>query len=226
VARTGDAGLVAGRPIFLSLRAVVRAHVQARSGQDFQAHLAYAQARLHPPPATAMAVGGLPGTGKSTLARAIAPDLGPSPGALVLRSDEIRKRRFGVAPEQALPPDAYAETVSRAVMAQLFADFCTIAAAGHAVIADATFLNPADRQAVRDAADTTPFHGIWLEAPMDILESRIGTRTGDASDADTAVLRNAARADPGAITWTRLDATDSARLADFVETVTNTAPAC
>jgi predicted kinase len=111
-------------------------------------------------------------------------------------------------------------------MAQLFADFCTIAAAGHAVIADATFLNPADRQAVRDAADTTPFHGIWLEAPMDILESRIGTRTGDASDADTAVLRNAARADPGAITWTRLDATDSARLADFVETVTNTAPAC
>ncbi len=54
-------------------------------------------------------IGGLPGTGKSTLARALAPELGAAPGALVLRSDEIRKRRHGVAPEQRLPADAYAE---------------------------------------------------------------------------------------------------------------------
>ena len=51
------------------------------------------------------AIGGLQGTGKSTLARALAPDLGPAPGALVLRSDEIRKRLLGRAPEETLPPE-------------------------------------------------------------------------------------------------------------------------
>ena len=59
------------------------------------------------------------GTGKSTLARALAPGLGRAPGALVLRSDEIRKRLHGVAPETRLPEAAYAEPVSRQVFRAL-----------------------------------------------------------------------------------------------------------
>ena len=66
-----------------------------------------------------VAIGGLPGTGKSTLARALAPELGSAPGALVLRSDEIRKRQHGVAPEQRLPQAAYSDAASEAVFAEL-----------------------------------------------------------------------------------------------------------
>ena len=68
-----------------------------------------------------LAIGGLPGSGKSTLARALAPDLGNAPGALVLRSDEIRKRQHGVAPEQRLPQSAYSDAASEAVFAALAA---------------------------------------------------------------------------------------------------------
>jgi aminoglycoside phosphotransferase family enzyme len=89
VARTGDAGLVAGLPAFLSLRAMVRAHVAARSGKDGDArgYLEAAGAYLRLAPAVVVGIGGLQGTGKSTLARALAPTLGAAPGALVLRSD-------------------------------------------------------------------------------------------------------------------------------------------
>ncbi len=206
VARTGDAGMVRGLPIFLSMRAMVRAHVAASSGGDGSDYLARAQDMLHPPSGRALAVGGLPGTGKSTFARAIAPWLGPAPGALILRSDEIRKRRFGVAPEQHLPPAAYAEPASRAVMDELFQAFGEVAAAGHSVIADATFMDPADRAGVTHAAGQVPFQGLWLEADIETLAARIRGRHGDASDADEAFLRKAAQADCGRITWIHLDA--------------------
>ena len=225
VARTGDVDLVAGLPVFLSLRALVRAHVQARSGLDAAPYLAMAQAVLHPPPARAMAIGGLQGTGKTTLARRIAPLIGPSPGALVLRSDEIRKRRCGVAPEQRLPASAYAEEVSRAVLAELCAGVRNATRSGQAVIADATFMNPRDRDAVAAAA-RAPFQGVWLDAPLEVLASRVRARVGDASDADEAVLGRAAQADLGVITWTRLDAADALVLDRFVENITKPALSC
>ena len=214
VARTGDAALVAGLPPFLSLRAMVRAHVEASRGRGAQSarYLAAALAYLHPPPPVVVAVGGLPGSGKSTLARALAPALGAAPGALVLRSDEIRKRRHGVAPEQRLPDSAYAEPVSRAVLAELCRAAGDTVAAGHAAIADATFLDPADRACVARAAGTAHFLGAWLEAPLDVLAARVAGRSGDASDADVAVLRRAAgRAGARAGgDWLAVDATDAA----------------
>ena len=66
-----------------------------------------------------IAIVGQSGTGKSTLARALAPELGPAPGALIPRSDEIRKRLFGVLPEAKLPPQAYAASVSAQVFGEL-----------------------------------------------------------------------------------------------------------
>ena len=102
VARTGDAALVRLLPAFLSRRAMVRAHVEGDAG-----YLAAALDYLRPAPGCVVAIGGLPGTGKSTLARALAPGLGAAPGALIVRSDEIRKRLHGAAPEQPLGRDAY-----------------------------------------------------------------------------------------------------------------------
>jgi predicted kinase len=159
-----------------------------------------------------IAVGGLQGTGKSTLARGLAPALGPAPGALLLRSDELRKRRFGLAPEEPLPPEAYTEAVSTATHEELF----TIAEAalrqGHAVALDAMFLDVQYRLRAAEIAARVgvPFQGFWLEAPIEILKSRILARRGDASDATIAVLERAAQADPGPIDWRRLDAAGDA----------------
>ena len=215
ITRTGDAALVRGLPAFLSLRALVRAHVASRSGQDAsgRSYLAASIACLTPAAATVVAIGGLPGTGKSTLARALAPALGSAPGALVVRSDEVRKRLFRVAPEERLPPSAYTPAVSRSVF-EILAD--TIRAAAHggqAVIADATFMNPTHRAMVQNAARQAgvTFHGFWLHAPLTELEQRVAARTGDASDATVAVLHAAAPHDPGPLDWTPVDASDATK---------------
>ena len=197
VARTGDTALVRLLPAFLSRRAMVRAHVTGDHG-----YLAAALGYLQPPPGRVVAIGGLPGTGKSTLARALAPGLGAAPGALIVRSDEIRKRLHGAAPEQRLGRDAYtAEANARVDAAMLDA---VREAATHGVIADATFLSPGLREAVEVCGAL--FTGIWLEAPLAELERRVAGRTGDASDATAAVLHRLAALDPGPIGWHRIPA--------------------
>lgn len=215
VGRTGDADLVGGLPPFLSSRALIRAHVAERSGQKEAAlrYLDKARSYLRPTAPMVIAVGGLPGTGKTTLARALAPGIGAAPGALVLRSDEIRKRIMGVAPEDRLPPSGYTPDVSARVFRELADLTRTAARAGHAVIADATFLNPGHRALIEGSAAEAhvPFKGFWLQAPLPDLERRVAQRVGDASDATVAVLRSAAPNDPGAGTWTPIDATDADR---------------
>jgi aminoglycoside phosphotransferase family enzyme/predicted kinase len=224
VARTGDAALTRGLPVFLSLRAMIRAQVEASRGNRAVAarYLAAAESYLAPLPPMVIAVGGIPATGKSTLARLLAPRLGAAPGALVLRSDEIRKRRHGVAPEERLAPEAYTEAESAAVFGELTATAGAVAAGGHAVIADGMFLRPAQRESVRQAADAAgvPFLGLWLTAPLAELERRIVARRDDASDATLAVLRRYADADPGPLDWMRIDASSAdAALSRIVETV-------
>ena len=208
VARSGDAGLVAGLPLWLSLRAMIRAHAVAKAKGPAQGlpYLDRAEAMLAPPPPRLVAVGGLQGTGKSRLARALAPALGAAPGALVLRSDEIRKRQAGLAPEQRLPAEAYTPAASEAVLAELGSLAAAALRVGHAVIADAAFLRPAERAAIEAARGDAPFQGLWLEAPLAVLRARVTARRGDASDADAAVLEAAAARDPGPIAWIRLDA--------------------
>lgn len=235
VARTGDAGLTGLLPLFLSLRAMVLAHVQRvrRNAEASARYLCAALEYLRPVPGVVVAVGGLPGTGKSTLARALAPGLGRAPGALVLRSDEIRKRRNNVPPEERLPAAAYTDAESQAVFATL-AELVAIAAhEGQAVIADATFIDPAHRRAVHQAAGRAgvPFLGLWLDAPLPVLEARIVARRNDASDATVAVLRKSARAKTippktsrtGA--WIMINAVDAAQtLAEATKAVLQTQP--
>jgi predicted kinase len=210
VARTGDAGLAPALPVFLALRALIRAHVDASRGHDGTPLLAAALAYLQPGRSVVVAIGGLMGTGKSTLARAIAPGLGAAPGALTLGSDTIRKRLFGMPPEATLPASAYDDAANADVAATLLGSVS--AAAGHAVIADATFREPAARDAIARAARRAgaTFLGIWLHAPLPLLAARVAARSNDASDADVAVLhRAAAHGDPPP-GWLPVDTTDLA----------------
>jgi len=209
LARTGDWQVVSALPLFLSLRAMVRAHVAASRGNPAESKIYCDRALSYQatPRRSVVAIGGLPGTGKSTLARALAPLLGAAPGAVILRSDEIRKRQHGVAPEQRLDQAAYSPEASAAVFGELFEAARVVASANHAVVADATFMDPRHRVGIE--AVGAPFLGVWLTAPMAVLESRVAARHGDASDADVEVLRRAADHSPGAGNWLDVDATNS-----------------
>jgi aminoglycoside phosphotransferase family enzyme/predicted kinase len=215
VARTGDAALTQGLPAFLSLRAMIRAHVEAKRGNPGIAapYLAAALDYLRPKRPIVLAIGGLPGTGKTTLARALAAELGRAPGALVLRSDEIRKRQHKAPPEQRLPQSAYGEAASEAVLAELAARVGETASGGHAVVADATFIDPRHRSMLAAAARAAavPFVGLWLHAPLAVLEARIAARHNDASDATIAVLRAASQGSPGPGDWIPVEADEPAQ---------------
>ncbi|MGH7030795.1 MAG: AAA family ATPase, partial [Stellaceae bacterium] len=219
--RTGqDAGLPA-MPLFLSLRAGIRAHVTATAlaqaeSADQAAQMAD-QARkyldlalrvLEPRPPRLVAVGGLSGSGKSTLAAGLAPDLGVPPGARLLRSDVTRKLLLGVAPETKLPTVAYTPEITGRVYDALRRKAATALAAGYSVVIDAVALRPAERQsfaAVARAAGV-PFLGLWLEAAAEAMAERVRARRGGASDATPAVLALQLRRDPGEIDWTRIEA--------------------
>jgi aminoglycoside phosphotransferase family enzyme len=230
----GDGGVLAALPLFLSLRAAVRAHVGAAAlvrqpagtpeavsrvmGEEARRYLAEARGFLEPPPPVLVAIGGLSGTGKSTLAYLLAPETGPAPGARVIRSDVIRKRLMGVAWHQRLPESAYADEVTERVYAALLAEAADALGAGHGVIADAVFARPWQRDAVaaEAAKSGNPFHGLWLEAPPEVLERRIGARRADASDATVAILRRQLDYEIGPMDWTRIDVSgdEPAALAD------------
>jgi aminoglycoside phosphotransferase family enzyme/predicted kinase len=196
-------------PLALSVRAGVRCHVQAHGGDDeaARAYLAAAIAHLTPVKPVLAAVGGLSGSGKSTFARIAAPGLGASPGAVILRSDEIRKRLFGAGPLDRLGPEAYGPEVSPRVYGQMFAEAEAALKAGRAVILDAVFMKPAERAAAAEVAAKAgvAFEGVWLEAPASLLHRRVAGRRGDASDADGAVLEAQLTRDLGNITWRRVD---------------------
>jgi hypothetical protein len=214
LARSFDAGMTRGLPLFMSLRAMVRAYVMVDGGKRAaaQRYLDRMLGYIAPETPRIVAIGGLQGSGKSTLARAIAPDLGRAPGAVVLRSDELRKRVFNVAPDQRLPGEAYGETPNAIVRQLLVETSRVVASGGHAVVADATFSDPALREAIVHAARDAGcrFTGIWLTAPRDLLEQRLRQRRHDASDATAEVLAESIRKTVEPADWIRLDSTDMA----------------
>ena len=152
LARSGDFGMLPGLPPFLSLRAMIRAHVEARRGREWGRYLDAALAYLRPERGAVLAIGGLQGTGKTTLARRLAPLLGSAPGAVHLRSDELRKRLHGRDFAERLPETGYGPAANERTNVALIAALRQAAASGQAVIVDATFLDPAQRQAAQAAA--------------------------------------------------------------------------
>jgi aminoglycoside phosphotransferase family enzyme/predicted kinase len=217
---TGNLIGLAALPLFLAMRATIRAKVemlrarmagrsQAEAVRDeARAYFALAQAFLVPTVPRLIAVGGLSGTGKSAVARAIASWLGIFPGAVIVRSDVERKRLFGVAQEERLPARAYAPEVSDEVYAMSRKRAMMALLGGQAVIVDAVHAKPEEREALAGVAARlgVPFTGLWLEAPAKLMRKRVAARRGDVSDATPSVVDAQLGYDIGAQGFTVIDA--------------------
>ena len=217
---TGDTGGLALCPLYLATRAAVRAKTAATSARvqptvaaaehargEARRYLRLAERLLTPRVASLVCVGGLSGSGKSTLARRLAAEVGPAPGAVILRSDYVRKRLLGVSPTTRLDASGYTESINRRVYRAIAEQASEVLRAGHAVVVDAVFANPLDRATLHDLAwiNGARFAGLWLDTPLVTRVERLTRRTHDVSDATTAVAMRQDTTDLPK-TWRRLDA--------------------
>lgn len=124
----------------------------------------------------------------------------------MLRSDVERKALFGAGETERLPDAAYAADATAKVYATLAEKARRVTAAGHSAIVDAVFAQPSERDAIAKAVGSAGFQGLFLTANLETRLTRVGGRTGDASDADTIVARKQEEFDLGRINWVKVDA--------------------
>jgi aminoglycoside phosphotransferase family enzyme/predicted kinase len=205
-------------PLFLSLRAAIRAHVlftrseQAKDGEaarlEAMRYFDLAARLIKPKPPTLVAIGGLSGTGKSVLARGLAGLIEPPPGALIVRSDAVRKNLFGVAETTKLPEAAYQADVTARVYDTLSNTAERALAQGCSVALDAAYLREAERAGLADLARRhgARFVGLFLTADLATRLARIAQRKGDASDATREVALMQQQLSIGVVDWHMVDA--------------------
>lgn len=205
-------------PTLMAIRAEVRAHVtatQAAGGGDAhdlaegaRSYFELARTLLAAIPARLVALGGLSGSGKTTVAEALAAHVGAPPGSRIVESDRIRKALHGVPAETPLPARAYRPEVSERVYAEMAWRASLILSEGACVVADAVFDRAADRQRMERSAigNRVPFSGFWLEASPELLWQRVSDRRGGPSDATVDILSRQLQRDGKETSWMKLDA--------------------
>lgn len=217
-----DLEALAALPLFLSLRAGIRAMVTidrthqedtaaaARDLERARAYLASALGYVAPPSRRLIAIGGHSGTGKSTLAAALAPSIGRAPGAMHFRSDLERKAAAGVGELERLPISSYTKEASAHIYAVLEEKARIALAAGRTVVVDAVYASEMERRDIEAVAAQLrlPFDGVWLTADRDTLKARVGARQNDASDATPDVVDTQLQVDIGTMSpaWRMVDA--------------------
>src|SRR5262249_35499426 len=111
-------------------------------------------------------------------------------------------------PEKRLPASAYDAPTNERIYHVMTEQAAAALSAGFTAIIDAAFLREAERKSAAEIAKQAgvPFWGLWLDAPQDVLTKRVRARTGDASDADEAIVRQQLAYDIGKMDWHRIDA--------------------
>ena len=215
-------------PLFLACRAAVRAMVacwradqcatdgdadgRGAAAKEAQDYLDRAVAYLTPPAARLVAIGGVSGSGKTTVARELAPHIGARPGAVHLRTDVERKALLGVGETCRLSDDAYGSLVSDLVYGRLLKTAERALRGGHTVVLDGVYLADIRRTQVEQLAQRlgVPFAGLWLCAPPQDMMRRVRQRRGDASDATPEVVARQLARNTGPIRWQALNSKASA----------------
>jgi aminoglycoside phosphotransferase family enzyme/predicted kinase len=210
---------LAALPLFMSMRAAIRASVLlarlGRAGRDsanfmqsVRAYFELARGSICPLVPTLVAIGGLSGTGKSVLARGLAPAVMPLPGAVVLRTDVLRKQLFKVRETDRLPDSAYRPEITAQIYEILGQRAQRILSQGHSVVVDAVFAHEAERTAIHDAARKLKmrFVGLFLVTDLATRLSRVGRRERDASDATPEIAGLQEKYDIGSVDWPAIDA--------------------
>jgi aminoglycoside phosphotransferase family enzyme/predicted kinase len=201
----GDPGGDSLISFYASYRALVRAKVAlVRASQLSPASAAHREARAHAAELIALAerfawrarlplvvvVCGLPASGKSTLAHALA----QAAGLPYVSSDLTRKRLAGVQAGERAPADTYTVEWNARTYAELGRRAAGEVAARRGAIVDATFRHRADRRVFAAAFGSTAAGLLFVEcqAPGRVLAERAAARDRDrlrASDADVHIVR-------------------------------------
>lgn len=192
-------------PLYTAYRACVRAMVDGvllteketettdrnKARQRAQAHWLLALTELEAPSRKPclLLIAGLPGSGKSTVARGLAERTGFS----VIRSDVVRKELAGVPITNPTDDETRSKIYSVEWNEMTYSECLRRASEllfeGKRVVVDATFREERHRKTFLDAAVRWGVPGLLLHCHADpkIIRSRLDARAGDASDADWSV---------------------------------------
>ncbi|EGD80821.1 hypothetical protein PTSG_01407 [Salpingoeca rosetta] len=198
IQKTHDIEGLALLPLFLATRAIIRAKVscaQMSSESTDEAamkklqhrtnaylHLAQQMLGMEEPSTMCVALGGFSGSGKSAVARLLACDLTGPIGAVVLRSDVVRKHMWNVDLLDRLPDGAYTDENRHKCYKKMAELAQQVMQAGFPVVLDATYTTDEQRQSL-DALSTC--QRVWLDADLETRAQRIArrdTNNADASD--------------------------------------------
>jgi len=178
--------LVRAKVAFLTSGAAVDETSKNKARDEGGAYLDLAIDSLKKGKTCIVAIGGISGSGKTTIASELAKRV---PG-VHLRSDAVRKHIAGISLLEQGSEEVYSDVMSEKTYNGLTERARHVLRAGYIVFVDAVFSSLKQREEIEELARSlsVPFVGIWCELPSELAMERVRLRKGDISDANEDVV--------------------------------------